>query len=97
MAGGKGTASHISIIKKGISINNQAKLENLPSLCAKGIFILDNFILLRFFGHDGFVTLSCQEGAIKNSFEFVEIQTPDCLNIDSPLEDVILVKKCCKG
>jgi hypothetical protein len=57
VSGGKGHSSHISVIKKGISINNLTALNDIPALSANGIFTIDDLVLIRFFGQDSFILL----------------------------------------
>jgi hypothetical protein len=57
VSGGKGSSSHISVIKKGISINNLTALNDIPALSANGIFTIDELVLIRFFGQDSFIIL----------------------------------------
>ena len=39
--GGSGHNSHISILKKGVSVNTVRGINDLPPLCENGIFKLD--------------------------------------------------------
>lgn len=58
MAGGRGCNSHISILKKGISLKNVQKISDLPNLKEpNGIFTISNKCFLNFFGLDQLVVL----------------------------------------
>jgi len=50
--GGAGHNSHISVIKKGITIQTREKLEGLPSLMPNGLFKFGDKLGMRFFDTD---------------------------------------------
>jgi hypothetical protein len=51
LACGKGKNSSISILKKGISINDLTRLTDLPTLSEpNGLFVVGDSVFLKFYG-----------------------------------------------
>lgn len=57
VAGGNGKNSHISILKRGISLKNNDSIGELPLIADNGIFTSEDKIFVKFFGFDSLVVL----------------------------------------
>jgi hypothetical protein len=58
VVGGKGADSHISLLKKGISINFLSSVDDLPLLDEAGIFCCNSYLILKFYGVDSMIAFS---------------------------------------
>lgn len=66
VAGGNGKNSHISILKKGISLKNVHTIWDFPLIADNGIFTLEDKIFIKFFGFDSLVVLQASVGLEKS-------------------------------
>jgi DNA damage-binding protein 1 len=57
VAGGNGKTSHISVLKRGISLKNVHTIRDLPLIADNGIFTLEDKIFIKFYGLDSLVVL----------------------------------------
>jgi hypothetical protein len=57
VAAGKGKNSHISILKRGISLKIVHTISDIPLIADNGIFTLEDKIFIKFFSLDSLVVL----------------------------------------
>lgn len=75
VVGGLGNNSHISLLRKGVSVKMMTSLDSLPKIKDNGIFIINNRILIAFVGLNYLYPLDL---LVEN----------DNININESLEDI---------
>jgi hypothetical protein len=92
VAGGYGKNSHISVLKKGISVKNVHTIRDLPLIADNGIFTLEDKIFIKFFGLDSLVVLQASVG-LEKSIQLTDLPINPNLMVNEE-EEVILIRKC---
>lgn len=93
VACGKGKNASISVLKKGISINQIQSMDSLPSLSSEGVFTIGDRMLLKFYGVQQIILIDAQsiEGET-NSINLAEGEMYESLTLGSPEEEVHILR-----